>query len=128
MTRTARQGLGDAGERLARRRLEHLGYEFVTANWRCPFGELDLVMRDGDVIVFVEVKTRQGERLGAAEESVTTAKAKRLLRAAESYLAVRSEDSDVFWRIDLVAITLGPAGTVSRITHVVDAIHANELA
>ena len=51
MTRTARQGLGAAGERLARRHLEDRGYRFVAANWRCLSGELDLVMRDGEVLV-----------------------------------------------------------------------------
>ena len=61
MSRTARQGLGTAGESHARRHLEGQGYQFVTANWRCPFGELDLVMRDSDMLVFVEVKTRRGD-------------------------------------------------------------------
>lgn len=124
MTQTARQGLGAAGERLARRQLEHQGYQFVAANWRCPSGELDLVMRDGEDLVFVEVKTRHGERLGAAEESVTAAQAARLLIAAESFLAERPELVDVFWRIDLVAVTLAPSGAVSRLTHVVNAVQS----
>ncbi len=122
MTRTARQGLGDAGEKLARRRLEQLGYEFISANWRCRAGELDLVMRDGDVVVFVEVKTRRGEALGSAEEAVTATKAARLFRAAEAFLATRPDFADAFWRVDLVAITLARSGAVSRITHLVDAI------
>jgi putative endonuclease len=121
MTRTARQGLGDAGERLARRHLEQQGFAFVAANWRCPSGELDLIMREGDSLIFVEVKTRRGESLGAAEESITAAKAQRLLRAAQIYLGTRPELNDVFWRIDLLAITLAPSGAVSRITHLVDA-------
>ena len=56
----ARRRLGDQGEGHARRYLEARGLTFVAANWRCPAGELDLVMRDGDEIVFVEVKTRHG--------------------------------------------------------------------
>ena len=123
MTQTARQGLGVAGEQLARRHLEQQGYELIAANWRRPHGELDLIMRDGDVLVFVEVKTRRSERFGAAEESVTPAQGTRLLRAAESFLAGQPDLAHLFWRIDLVAVTLAPSGAVSRLTHVVDAIH-----
>jgi putative endonuclease len=124
VTKTARQGLGAAGEQVARGHLERLGYEFVTANWRYPGGELDLVMRDREILVFVEVKTRRGERLGAAEESVTAAQARRLLLAAAMYLSEHAELADVYWRIDLVALTLATSGTIARLTHIVDAVHA----
>jgi putative endonuclease len=121
---TARQVLGTAGEQLARRHLEQRGYRFVAANWRRPYGELDLIMRDGDVLVFVEVKTRHGEQLVTAEESLTAAQARRLLRGAQSFLAERVDLASLFWRIDFVAITLGPTGAVSRLTHVVDAVRS----
>jgi putative endonuclease len=124
VTRTARQVLGAAGEGLARRYLEQQGYRFVAANWRRPYGELDLIMRDGDALVFVEVKTRRGERLVAAEESVTAAQGRRLLRGAQSFLAGRADLADLFWRIDLVAITLAPSGAVTRLTHIVDAVRS----
>jgi putative endonuclease len=124
VTRTPRQVLGAAGEQLARRHLERRGYRFVAANWRRPYGELDLVMRDGDVLVFVEVKTRSGQRLVTAEESLTPAQARRLLRGAQYFLAERAELASLFWRIDLVAITLEPTGAVSRLTHIVDAVHS----
>jgi putative endonuclease len=81
-------------------------------------------MRDGAILVFVEVKTRRGERLGAAEESVTAAQARRLLLAAAMYLSEHVELADVYWRIDLVALTLAPSGSVARLTHIVDAVHA----
>lgn len=124
MTQTARQGLGTAGERLARRHLEEHGYAFVTANWRYPGGELDLVMRDGDVLVFVEVKTRRGERLGAAEESLTPVQTGRLLRAAQVFLAGQPAFADAFWRIDLIAVTMAPSGAVSRLTHIPNAVQS----
>jgi putative endonuclease len=124
VTQTARQGLGAAGERLARRHLERQGYQFVAANWRRPYGELDLIMRDGDVLAFVEVKTRRGERLGAAEETVSPAQSRRLLRAAQSFVAERPDLANLFWRIDLIAVTLSPSGAVSRLTHIVDAVHS----
>jgi len=121
---TARQELGATGELLARRHLEKKGYRFVAANWRRPYGELDLIMRDGDVLVFVEVKTRSGERLGTAEESLTWAQARRLLRGAQSFLAEREDLAGLYWRVDFVAITLAPTGAVSRLTHVVDAVRS----
>ena len=124
VTQTARQVLGAAGEQLARRHLEQQGYRFVTANWRRPYGELDLVMRDGDALVFVEVKTRHGERLVTAEESLTAAQARRLLLAAQSFLAERADLAGLFWRIDLVAVTLAPSGAISRLSHIVDAVHS----
>jgi putative endonuclease len=123
VTQTARQGLGAAGEQLARRHLEQQGYEFIAANWRRPYGELDLIMRDGDVLVFVEVKTRRSERFGSAEESVSPSQVARLLRSAESFLTEQPTLADLFWRVDLVAVTLAPSGVISRLTHIVDAIH-----
>jgi putative endonuclease len=124
VTQTARQELGAAGELLARRHLEQRGYRFVAANWRRRYGELDLIMRDGDVLVFVEVKTRRGERLVTAEESLTAAQARRLLLGAQSFLAERVDLEGLFWRIDLVAVTVAPTGAVSRLTHIVDAVRS----
>jgi putative endonuclease len=124
MKQTARQELGATGERLARRHLEKRGYRFVAANWRRPYGELDLIMRDGNVLVFVEVKTRSGERLGTAEESLTWAQSRRLLRGAQLFLAEREDLAGLFWRVDFVAITLASTGAISRLTHVVDAVRS----
>ena len=124
VTQTARQELGAIGERLARRHLERRGYRFVAANWRRTYGELDLIMRDGDVLVFVEVKTRSGERLVTAEESLTAAQSRRLLLAAQSFLGEREDLADLYWRIDFVAVTLSSTGAVSRLTHIVDAVRS----
>lgn len=124
MSPTARRELGDRGEERARRYLEERGYAFVAANWRCAAGELDLVMRDGEEAVFVEVKTRHGEGMGRAEEAITTVKGRRLLAAAEWFLAERPELAEVIWRVDLVAITLDRAGGIDRLTHVINAVNA----
>lgn len=122
MTRTARQGLGDAGERAARRSLEAIGYQFLSANWRCPFGELDLVMLDKAEIAFIEVKTRRGEAFGAAETAISHAQQQRLIRAAQCYLEQHAEYADHIWRIDLVALTLDHAGAMVRVTHIENAV------
>ncbi len=122
MTPTARRRLGDVGEGHARRVLEASGYCFVAANWRCTAGELDLVMRDGDEVVFVEVKTRRGEGAGRAEDAVSPAQAARLLSAAAWFIAERPELDTLVWRIDLIAITLAPDGRVARLNHLLNAI------
>ncbi len=121
---TDRAALGDAGEAHARRWLEARGYGFVAAKWRCRVGELDLIMRDGDELVVVEVKLRRGEASGRAEEAVGPTKARALLTSAERFVATHPAWHDAVWRIDLVAITLGRAGAVERVSHVVNAIVA----
>jgi putative endonuclease len=83
--------LGKRGEQYARRRLERQGWSFITANWHCVNGELDLVMREGAVLVFVEVKTRRGDGAGRAEEGISANKVKRLLLSAEWFLSEHQE-------------------------------------
>jgi putative endonuclease len=119
-----RANLGAGGELYARRWLEARGYGFVAANWRCPAGEIDLVMRDGAELVFVEVKTRRGERAGRAEEAVTPTKARRLLASGAAYVDAHPACADIIWRIDLLAITLGPTGAVERVAHLENAVFA----
>ncbi len=122
MNPTPRRQLGTRGEDQARRYLEGHGYRLLAANWHCAAGELDLVMRDGDEIAFVEVKTRRGEAAGRAEDGISAAQGRRLLAAAEWFLAEHPELDDLIWRIDLVAITLAGPSTGSRLTHVENAV------
>ncbi|MEJ7761217.1 MAG: YraN family protein [Thermomicrobiales bacterium] len=109
--------LGRAGEGHARRFLESRGYVFVGANWHCPAGELDLVMTHGDELVFVEVKTRRGERAGRPDDAVGAAKARRLLLAGERFVAEHTEWQTAIWRIDLVAISLRDDGAIDAVRH-----------
>jgi putative endonuclease len=101
--------------------LQRRGFELIEINWRCQFGELDAVMRDGDEVVFVEVKTRVGASHGSAEEALTASKARKIARAAEWYLSEHPELDDPIWRIDLVALTLDQAGGVVRHTYIANA-------
>lgn len=120
--RDAHIKLGSAGEAAARRYLEARGYTFVEANWRCASGELDLVMRDGNELVFVEVKIRRGEAAGHASEAVTGQKARKLLKTGEWYVARHPQFTDLIWRCDIIAITLGLTGAVRSIEHIPNAI------
>ena len=103
----ARQALGAHGERLAEANLVAQGMVVVDRNWRCPDGEVDLILRDGDAVVFCEVKTRRTATYGPPAAAVAGAKARRLRRLAARWLATtRVRPSDV--RFDVVAIVLGP--------------------
>jgi putative endonuclease len=112
-----RQALGRYGEALAARYLTERGLEVVDRNWRCAHGELDLVVRDGDCLVFCEVKTRRSVRFGAPVEAVTWTKAARLRRLAAVWLASH-EHRCARVRIDVIAILRAPQGP-AQIRHLV---------
>ena len=119
-----RQSLGKRGEAYAADYLTARRYAILERNWHCPRGELDLVTeRDGQVI-FVEVRTRQTDRLGTPEESITPAKRAKLIAAAQTYLDMHDQ-TDRDWRIDVVAIEIGSHGEVTRCTHIENAIEEN---
>ncbi|MGH2536143.1 MAG: YraN family protein [Candidatus Promineifilaceae bacterium] len=115
-----RRSLGRWGERLAERRLQRQGYQILARNWRCARGEIDLVARLGDQLVFIEVKTRRGRAMGAPEEGLTMRKARRLQELAEAYLLEGELDLD--WRIDLIAIELDMAYKLIRYEHIPHAV------
>ena len=98
---------GRLGEDRARAHLESKGYRFREANYRARLGELDLVMEDGEVIVFVEVRTRRSADFGLPQETIGFRKRQRVVRTALDYLkARRLIGKDL--RFDVVCI--GPAG------------------
>lgn len=97
--------LGKAGEDAAAAYLIGQGLRPVARNWRCRGGEIDLVMRDGAVLVFVEVRVRKDARYGGAAASIDAAKQGRLVRAARLYLAGLAELPPC--RFDAVLIEAG---------------------
>ncbi len=108
-----RKALGEFGERWAREYLERNGYRILETNFRCREGEIDIVARCEDSLVFVEVRTKTGSRFGTPEESVTVAKQERLAAVAMSYLQAHN-DPPTEWRIDVVAVEVSPRGRVVR--------------
>jgi putative endonuclease len=111
-----RQGVGRRGEDLAARHLQQLGLDILDRNVRLSGGEIDLVAREHDELVFVEVKTRIGDESLAPDELVGAAKLARLERLAETYVARRGR-VDVDWRIDVVAVVIARNGLLVRIDH-----------
>lgn len=106
--------LGRRGEELAVRELTSRGYDVIERNWHCQAGEVDIVARQGEAWVFVEVRTRRGDAFGTPEESVTAAKQTRMVKVAQHYL-VEHDLGNVDWRLDLVAVEIDRAGRPTRV-------------
>lgn len=123
MTQLTRRDLGEAGEAAAAAWLEARGYRVVARNVRTRHGEIDLVARLGDVVVFVEVKSRTSARFGHPADAIVPWKQHRLALLAATYLhRVGLEDSAV--RFDAIAVRLDPGGRVVEIEHIPDAFRA----
>lgn len=95
---------GADAEARALRHLESQGLKLVTRNWRCKGGELDLVMRDGEALAIVEVRSRARADFGSALESVDARKRGHLIRAAQLFLASHAEHARREIRFDVVAL------------------------
>lgn len=99
-----KQILGQEGERIAESYLRKKGYRVVERNYRCPVGELDLILLDRRVVVFVEVKTRSDDRFGAPLESVGPRKQQKMIKTALFFLSRhRLHNRDA--RFDVVGIS-----------------------
>lgn len=112
--------LGKWGESVAAIHLEAKGFEIVERNWRCELGEIDIIAQFGEELIFVEVKTRQGNQMGTPEEGLTEEKSKKLFQLAQIYLSETDIDAD--WRIDLVALALDQSGKLERCEHIPNAV------
>ncbi len=100
---------GKKGEDIAVAYLKKEGYEVLERNYRCLFGEVDIIAKDGDTIVFVEVKSRRSEQFGVPQMAVGMEKQKKLSRISMKYL----EDRNLYpcnARFDVVAVKIFPEG------------------
>lgn len=114
-----RKDIGNEGEDIATKYLEGLDYEILERNFYCKVGEIDIVAKDKDEIVFVEVKTRKILSYGNPGDAVNDLKQKHIYRAAEYYLLVHNQ-LDAFTRIDVVEVYLHNGEY--RINHIEKAI------
>jgi putative endonuclease len=108
MTMLTRAEIGALGEQLASDHLTGLGLRILTRNWRCRYGELDVIAVDPttNTVVFVEVKTRTGDGFGGLAQAVTEQKARRLRRLAAMWLATQ-EQRWAAVRIDVIGVRIG---------------------
>ena len=114
--------LGKKGEKQAVYFLKSKGFVILETNWRHEKEEVDIVAKDGNELVIVEVKTRSTDYFGDPEEAVTPSKARRLIHAAEAYVELSDLDMDV--RFDVVSIIMRKDKTT--IDHIVDAFFASD--
>lgn len=94
--------LGNAGESRAQTFLEQQGLSWIANNYRSRFGEIDLIMQDGNTVVFVEVRVRSSQQFGGAAESVDYRKQQKIIKTAAAYLQQFSPPG--FSRFDVIAI------------------------
>jgi putative endonuclease len=118
--------LGQFGERVAVAHLEAKGYDILARNFRCREGEIDIVARDGGCLVFVEVRTRRGDAMGPAAESLTPRKGARISATADAYCQ-ENPDSVEERRIDVIAVDLTPRGRLLSVQHIEHAFSGDEL-
>lgn len=109
---------GKFGEKIACMYLEQIGYRIIHKGWRYKHLEVDVIVQDGPILVFVEVKTRSGEDYGLPHEAVDWKKQKKLDRAANSYIAKTRYEGDV--RFDIVSVLVNRIGE-HTIDHIKDA-------
>ncbi len=121
-----RRMVGIEGEAVARRFLEGLGFRIVEENFACALGEIDLIAQEGDVLVFVEVKTRRSARFGGPAEAVHTRKQRQILRVAEAYL--RERRLRVPCRVDVVAVSFLPQSSEPRVELIRNAVQGSGAA
>jgi putative endonuclease len=93
------------GERLALKKIKSLGYKFIAKNYRCPLGEIDLIARDSDCLVFIEIKTRRGRSIGFAKEAINKRKMRQVSKVALAYMK-ENNCFDIKARFDVVAINI----------------------
>lgn len=126
-----RRRLGNTGEELAARALQETGLSVLARNWRCPAGEIDIIAQEtgpdfvhGGVVVpwlvLVEVRTRRGERFGAARQSITPRKQAKMREVAESYVQTVGWSGP--WRIDVVAVQMDRSGRLLAVEHIRHAV------
>ena len=117
---TYQKRIGKIGEQIAADYLADNGYQLVGKNFNVPYGEIDLIELDGDMVVFVEVKTRTSKTFGLPEDSVTPAKLEKMQNAAVMWLQAHPDAPDD-WRIDVIAILIDHQHNVLDLQHFINA-------
>lgn len=115
-----RINLGRSGEKIAAKFLKRNSYVILERNFSSPFGEIDIIAKDKDAIVFIEVRTKRTDEYGLPVESIRRAKIKRLVRIAWFYIKGRNLEDSIF-RFDVASILIGKEGGKPEVTLIKDA-------
>lgn len=112
-----RKKLGKRGEELALSFLKRQGYRFVDKNFSCSFGEIDLVVKNKNTLVFVEVKNRISQRFGSPETAVTSRKLRSIVKTAQIFVKLNPKLPKKH-RIDIIAIVTAQGGKLVSLKHI----------
>ena len=110
--------LGGAGEKQAVKFLKKKGYKILCVNFRISVGEIDIIAKDGETVVFIEVKTRSSDAFGRPSEAVDDKKRRKYVKVAQAYLVKNYGETDIPCRFDVVEVE------EKQINHVINAFFA----
>lgn len=124
MAKTSKRKFGDYGEKVAEHYLKGKGYEIIEKNYQKPWGEIDLVAKDKENLVFCEIKTRDSKNTTdfLPEYSIDYKKIRNLNKICETYLNERSFPENQQWRIDVIAVSIDKIDKKAKINHIENAI------
>ena len=108
-----RRETGILGERLAKDFLKKKRYRIIETNFKCQYGEIDIIARKNEYLVFIEVRTKTSCEFGSPEESITPMKKDKIIASASSYINTHQTGTNS-WRIDFVAIEVDQKGKLVR--------------
>lgn len=110
-----RSAIGGRGEALARQYMEQKGYRMLEQNYRTKYGEIDLIAKKDDVLIFVEVRTKTSEQYGSPEETINQKKLTKLYKNARAYVGFKKWTGS--FRVDAVCVVLDAEFGVKRLEH-----------
>ena len=119
-----RRVIGNTGEDISVKHIKDKGYALICRNYRCRFGEIDIIARDKNTLVFIEVKTFTGTDLGSPKEAVTSHKIEKIIFVAKHYIA-KNRIKDSRFRFDVIAVVLDSQKNVKSIEHIINAFSIN---
>jgi len=112
---------GKIGEKIASKELIKRGYQIIGQNYRTRFGEIDIIAKDCEIWVFVEVKARKGTGFGLPQEAVNFRKQNKIIRSAIQYIQ-QNRLGEISWRVDVVSILLDRVGNVKKFDLIKNAV------
>ncbi|TRZ78644.1 YraN family protein [bacterium] len=121
--KTSKQRSGDLGENMATNYLKKHGFDIICRNFKCYWGEIDIIAKEKEEIVFVEVKTRKkiiGDTYGSPEDAVDRKKLSNIKTTAEFFLEKNNIADNTNWRIDIIAIKINWKRRVAQLKHIIN--------
>ena len=121
---SVKRKFGDLGEKIAEEYLTREGYRVIEKNYLKPWGEIDLISKKDNSLVFFEVKTRDSKNVEhySAESAINKNKIRKLQKICETYLSERKYDYNQEWQIDVLAISINRDTQVTNINHIKNAV------